>query len=95
MVASSTSIARSTKEVSLPCIFPLSTRPERTEAGALQTDLPLGNGELILVVDDEESIREITRGTLETFGYTSSNRRAMVLRQLRYMLTAGTRSLLF
>jgi len=24
---------------------------------------------LILVVDDEESIREITRGTLETFGY--------------------------
>jgi PAS domain S-box-containing protein len=37
---------------------------------AAQTDLPLGNGELILVVDDEESIREITRGTLETFGYT-------------------------
>jgi PAS domain S-box-containing protein len=35
----------------------------------LQTDLPAGNGELILVVDDEESIREITRGTLETFGY--------------------------
>lgn len=39
------------------------------EASTLQTDLPLGNGELILVVDDEESIREITRGTLETFGY--------------------------
>jgi PAS domain S-box-containing protein len=36
----------------------------------LQTDLPLGHGELILVVDDEDSIREITRGTLETFGYT-------------------------
>ena len=42
---------------------------EASEAGALQTDLPLGKGELILVVDDEESIREITRGTLETFGY--------------------------
>ena len=42
---------------------------ESTEAGALQTDLPLGKGELVLVVDDEESIREITRGTLETFGY--------------------------
>ncbi|HZI46241.1 MAG TPA: ATP-binding protein [Pyrinomonadaceae bacterium] len=42
---------------------------EATEAGALRTDLPLGKGELILVVDDEESIREITRGTLETFGY--------------------------
>src|ERR1051325_3522264 len=42
---------------------------EATESGTLQTDLPLGKGELVLVVDDEESIREITRGTLETFGY--------------------------
>ena len=40
------------------------------DAGAIQVDLPVGHGELILVVDDEESIREITRGTLETFGYT-------------------------
>ena len=39
------------------------------DAGAVPVDLPMGNGELILVVDDEESIREITRGTLETFGY--------------------------
>lgn len=31
--------------------------------------LPLGNGELILVVDDEMAIREITRGTLEAYGY--------------------------
>jgi two-component system, cell cycle sensor histidine kinase and response regulator CckA len=30
---------------------------------------PVGSGELILVVDDEEAIREITKGTLETFGY--------------------------
>jgi PAS domain S-box-containing protein len=30
---------------------------------------PKGNGELILVVDDEENIREITRATLEKFGY--------------------------
>lgn len=42
---------------------------EAAESGALKVDLPLGNGELVLVVDDEESIREITRGTLETFGY--------------------------
>lgn len=28
-----------------------------------------GDGELILVVDDESSVREITRQTLETFGY--------------------------
>lgn len=31
--------------------------------------MPVGNNELVLVVDDEESIREITKGTLETFGY--------------------------
>jgi nitrogen-specific signal transduction histidine kinase len=49
--------------------LPALDAPGKTEAGALQTDLPIGHGELILVVDDEESIREITRGTLETFGY--------------------------
>jgi two-component system, cell cycle sensor histidine kinase and response regulator CckA len=32
-------------------------------------DLPVGHGELVLVVDDEEAIREITKGTLEAFGY--------------------------
>jgi CheY-like chemotaxis protein len=31
--------------------------------------LPLGDGELILVVDDEIAIREITKGTLEAHGY--------------------------
>jgi PAS domain S-box-containing protein len=31
--------------------------------------MPAGHGELILVVDDEAAIREITRITLETFGY--------------------------
>ena len=38
--------------------------------------LPQGQGELILVVDDEASIREITQVTLETYGYrvlTASN----------------------
>jgi PAS domain S-box-containing protein len=50
--------------------IPAVNAPGATDAVALQTDLPLGHGELILVVDDEESIREITRGTLETFGYS-------------------------
>jgi two-component system, cell cycle sensor histidine kinase and response regulator CckA len=39
-------------------------------------ELPQGHGELILVVDDEASIREITQLTLETYGYrvlTASN----------------------
>jgi len=49
--------------------LPAVDMPGAADSAALQTDLPLGDGELILVVDDEESIREITRGTLETFGY--------------------------
>ncbi len=49
--------------------LPAVDRPGASDSVALQTNLPLGNGELVLVVDDEESIREITRGTLETFGY--------------------------
>ena len=47
----------------------LSSENRAGAASQLKTDLPLGEGELILVVDDEESIREITKGTLETFGY--------------------------
>ena len=49
--------------------LPALDTPGAVDSAVLQTDLPLGNGELVLVVDDEESIREITRGTLETFGY--------------------------
>jgi PAS domain S-box-containing protein len=36
---------------------------------ARQHELPPGHGELILVVDDEDSIREITQTSLETYGY--------------------------
>lgn len=39
-------------------------------------ELPFGHGEWILVVDDEAMVREITKGTLENFGYrvlTASN----------------------
>jgi PAS domain S-box-containing protein len=38
-------------------------------AGALKTPLPLGQGECVMVVDDEATIREVTRSTLERFGY--------------------------
>jgi two-component system, cell cycle sensor histidine kinase and response regulator CckA len=34
-----------------------------------RVDLPTGQGETILVVDDEQSIREVARETLLTFGY--------------------------
>lgn len=57
------------KGSSFALYLPALDTPGSVDAAAAQTDLPLGNGELILVVDDEESIREITRGTLETFGY--------------------------
>ncbi len=36
----------------------------------INPDLPPGNGELILVVDDELAIREVTKATLEAFNYT-------------------------
>lgn len=45
---------------------------ESTRAEAAQkrrVDLPEGHGELLLVVDDEEAIRQITKGMLETFNY--------------------------
>ncbi|MCC7051867.1 MAG: PAS domain S-box protein [Gemmatimonadaceae bacterium] len=42
--------------------------PDEGVPGAAQ-QLPRGAGELILVVDDEEPIREIVRKTLERFGY--------------------------
>lgn len=39
------------------------------ERASLQRSLPAGHGELILVVDDELSIRQITAETLEAYGY--------------------------
>ncbi|MGB7203430.1 MAG: PAS domain S-box protein [Pyrinomonadaceae bacterium] len=40
----------------------------RVEVGS---SLPKGNGELILIVDDEENIRDATEATLRQFGYTT------------------------
>jgi CheY-like chemotaxis protein len=36
---------------------------------AVQTDWPMSNGELILVIDDEAAVRELAKNVLETFGY--------------------------
>lgn len=38
-------------------------------AEQIEEPVPTGNGQVILVVDDEASIREITKETLETYGY--------------------------
>jgi PAS domain S-box-containing protein len=45
-------------------------------AAGEEADLPTGNGELILIIDDEAAIREITKETLQAHGYkamTASN----------------------
>lgn len=41
---------------------------ELTEVDAT-AEPPVGQGECVLVVDDEESVREVTRQTLEAYGY--------------------------
>ncbi|HUG28850.1 MAG TPA: PAS domain S-box protein [Gemmatimonadales bacterium] len=49
--------------------LPASPGGAPAEAVAPAAHLPRGNGELILVVDDEAAVRQITRQALERFGY--------------------------
>ncbi len=49
--------------------LPASPGGAPAEVVAHAAHLPRGNGELILVVDDEDAVRQITRQALETFGY--------------------------
>ncbi len=49
--------------------LPSQALPEADAATPVRLELPRGNGELVLVVDDEDEVRQITRQTLETFGY--------------------------
>jgi len=51
-------------------IYIPATGTTSSEAAATgEADYPMGNGELILIIDDEASIREITKETLEAHGY--------------------------
>ncbi len=52
-------------KVYLPSIDSALVGPARTA----RDDLPVGNGELVLIIDDENAIREIAGETLSTFGY--------------------------
>jgi len=49
--------------------LPAHEATSRKEVEERQDDVPLGDGEMILVIDDEAAIREMTRATLERFGY--------------------------
>jgi signal transduction histidine kinase/CheY-like chemotaxis protein len=49
--------------------LPVHTKPSEAAVAVAVPELPRGKGELILVIDDEASVREITKHTLEAFGY--------------------------
>jgi CheY-like chemotaxis protein len=42
---------------------------ETTEVESQEPVMPAGHGELILVIDDESAVREVTKTMLETYGY--------------------------
>src|SRR5262249_51740975 len=50
--------------------FPALNITQLEQAEEESHDLPSGHGELVLVVDDESAIREITRSTLEAYNYS-------------------------
>ncbi|MBS1809011.1 MAG: PAS domain S-box protein [Acidobacteria bacterium] len=49
--------------------FPAAQDEPIQETEAEGQMLPVGHGEVVLVVEDESAIREVTRETLETYGY--------------------------
>jgi CheY-like chemotaxis protein len=49
--------------------LPADVEKERSSTEDFDDEIPRGNGELVLVIDDEASVRAITRQTLEAFGY--------------------------
>ena len=73
-----------TVEIDLPCIEG-SARPPREEPD--NEVAPRGNGELVLVVEDEGSVRELTATVLQELGYrvitAEDGQRALALLQAR------------
>jgi signal transduction histidine kinase len=52
------------------CIHIPATGTASGEAlASVKADLPMGHGELVLIIDDEAAVREITKETLEVYGY--------------------------
>jgi PAS domain S-box-containing protein len=57
------------KGTTFKIFLPALTTLESEKAVSQVTTKPLGNGELVLVVDDEAAVREITRAMLEAYNY--------------------------
>ncbi len=57
------------KGTSFKIYFPASELSQEHESEIATSDIPLGRGELILLVDDEALIREVTKEALESAGY--------------------------
>ena len=51
--------------------LPTATAYAETASEAFNEHYPSGHGELVLIVDDEQNILEVTAATLERFGYRS------------------------
>jgi two-component system, cell cycle sensor histidine kinase and response regulator CckA len=47
----------------------VAARVVEAEEGCMETELPHGHGELVLVVDDESDVREVVQQILEAYGY--------------------------
>lgn len=50
--------------------LPLTNLPEATRQSTADSTLPRGAGEMVLLAEDDEAVREMTRAMLERHGYT-------------------------
>src|SRR5207248_1535784 len=55
-------------EVHLPAV-PVTPTAQPPPKEAAAADAPRGNGEIVMIVDDDRSIRMVAQRVLETFGY--------------------------
>jgi PAS domain S-box-containing protein len=60
-----------TKGTTFKIYFPAQAKDQSISAEVISPTLPQGNGELVLIVDDEATIRDITKSTLEANGYNA------------------------